>query len=378
MYLANLTLSNYKNIEQVDIECSPSLNCFAGANGEGKTNLLDGIYYLSMCKSKFATHDTANIRNDEDYFMLKGKYMNGDEENCASCGIKRNGKKSFKYNSKEYRKLSEHIGVIPLVFITPSDVSLITGGSDERRNFANAVISQTDKPYLDALLRYNNALHNRNKTLKNRMQNLDFSLLDTLGEQMSFYGQTVYEKRKAMIETFTPVFQEIYTAISGSREQVKLSYRSDLDKGNLKSLLDANLDRDCLLQFTSTGVHRDDLVMELNGRPLKNAGSQGQQKTYLVAMKLTQFRIIDKGADATPILLLDDIFDKLDTERVERLVALVSSKGFGQIFITDCNKNRLDKLLQQSAADYRLFSVVAGNVALLQSSVNNNTANLTE
>jgi DNA replication and repair protein RecF len=368
MYLKYLSVSNFKNIEQLDIDCSPVLNCFVGNNGEGKTNLLDGIYYLSMCKSKFVSSDYPNIRDNEDYFMLKGRYLRDGDEESVSCGVKRNSKKSFKYNSKEYKKLSEHIGIIPLVFITPSDISLINSGSEERRKFIDSVISQTDKLYLDALIRYANVLMNRNKTLKYRVSEIDLSFIDALNEQMSIYGQTIYEKRKAMLESFLPVFQEVYNAVSGGKDIVGLSYRSDLERGNLKSLLEANLERDCALQHTSAGVHRDDLVMEINGRALKNSGSQGQQKTFLIAMMMTQFHIIKQHAGIAPILLLDDIFDKLDIERVERLIAFVTGNGFGQIFLTDSNKSRLDALLKKTDADYKLFGMNSGNVELIQSS----------
>jgi DNA replication and repair protein RecF len=366
MYLKYLSVSNFKNIEQLDIDCSPVLNCFVGNNGEGKTNLLDGIYYLSMCKSKFVSSDYPNIRDNEDYFMLKGTYLKDNNEESVSCGVKRNNKKSFKYNSKEYKRLSEHIGIIPLVFITPSDTSLINSSSEERRKFLNSVISQTDRQYLDALVRYANVLMNRNKMLKYKV--IDFSFIDTLNEQMSIYGQMIYEKRKTLLESFLPVFQEIYDAVSGGKDIIGLSYRSDLEKGNLKSLLEANLERDCALQYTSTGVHRDDLIMEINGRALKSSGSQGQQKTYLIAMMMTQFRIIKQHAGISPILLLDDIFDKLDVERVERLISFVTGNGFGQIFLTDSNKSRLDTLLKKTDANYKLFKMNSGNVELLQSS----------
>jgi DNA replication and repair protein RecF len=322
-----------------------------------------------MCKSKFVSSDYLNIRDNEDYFMLKARYLRDDNEEKVSCGVKRNSKKSFKYNSKEYRKLSEHIGVIPLVFITPSDTSLINDGSEDRRKFLNSVISQTDRQYLDALIRYTNVLMNRNKTLKHKVSEIDFSFIDILNEQMSIYGQMIYDKRKTMLESFLPVFQEIYDAVSGGKDIVGLSYRSDLDKGNLKSLLDANLERDCALQHTSVGVHRDDLIMKINGRTLKNSGSQGQQKTYLIAMMMTQFHIIKQHAGIAPILLLDDIFDKLDVERVERLVSFVTGAGFGQIFLTDSNKSRLDTLLKKTDADYKLFKMTAGNVELIQSSI---------
>lgn len=372
MYLKHLAVSNFKNIEQLDIDCSSVLNCFEGNNGEGKTNLLDGIYYLSMCKSKFLSSDYPNIRDNEDYFLLKARYSDASDDGAeirVSCGIKRNGKKSFKCNDKEYKKLSEHIGVIPLVFVTPSDSALITDGSEERRKFLNSVISQTDKPYLDALMRYNNLLANRNKLLKNKSQPIDRGLMETLNEQMARYGTVIFAKRQSLLETLNPVFNEIYAAISGEKESVNLSYRSDLSDGkDLKRLLDETADRDRILQYTSTGVHRDDLIMTLNGRPLKYSGSQGQQKTCIIAMKMAQFRIIQQSSGVAPLLLLDDIFDKLDTGRVERLIAFVSGKNFGQIFLTDSNKNRLDVLLQATATDYKLFNVSAGNVTLIQSS----------
>ena len=368
MYLKSLNFSNFKNLEQVDIDCSSVLNCFVGNNGEGKSNLLDGIYYLSMCKSKFTSVDNYNIRDNEDYLILKGVYNKQQEEEIAHCGIKRNGKKSFKYNSKEYKKLSDHIGVIPLVFITPSDTSLINNGSDERRKFMNAVISQTDKQYLDALLRYHNLLINRNKILKKKTSEIDFSFVDTLDEQMSLYGEIIYTKRKKMMETFLPVFREVYNAISAEKELINLSYNSDIEKGDMNTLLKKSLERDCLLQHTTVGIHRDDIVMELNNRPLRTSGSQGQQKTYLIAMKMAQFNIIKNHSGIAPILLLDDIFDKLDTERVERLISFVTENGFGQIFLTDSNKNRLDKLLQKTAANYKLFNVTSGNVSLIQQS----------
>jgi DNA replication and repair protein RecF len=365
-------LSNFKNIEQADLDCSPVLNCFVGNNGEGKTNLLDGIYYLSMCRSKFVSSDSINIRNSEDYFLLKGKYVRMNEsldEDCASCGVKRSGRKSFKYNSKEYRKLSDHIGVVPLVFITPSDNAMITDGSEERRKFLNTLISQTDKVYLDSLLRYNNVLMNRNKHLKNsRNIPVDLSLMETMNHHLNHYGSIVYEKRREMVETLLPLFRQIYSAIANNKEEIDIAYRSDLDQNDLTTLLDRNFERDRILQYTSTGIHRDDLLLEIDGRSLKNSGSQGQQKTFIIAMKIAQFSIIKNNTGLSPILLLDDIFDKLDVERVERLISFVTGNGFGQIFLTDSNKNRLDRLLQKNSTDYKLFSVEAGNVKLIQSS----------
>lgn len=360
MYLKHFSFANFKNIEQIDIDCSPVLNCFAGDNGEGKTNLLDGIYYLSMCKSHFRTGDMANIRDGEQYFVLKGIYERNGDEVTVSCGTKRTGKKSFKLNVREYDRLSEHIGYIPLVIITPSDTSLISDGGDERRKFINSVISQTDRKYLDALLKYNHTLAQRNKLLKNG--SIDGELLSILNESLSHTGHLVYEKRKELLESFLPTFREMYAAVSGDKETPNLQYRSDLSRGKLSELLAESYDRDTFMQHTTVGIHRDDLNMELDGRPIRFAGSQGQQKTYLIAMKIAQFHIMKQHSGFSPILLLDDIFDKLDTGRVERLIALVAGNGFGQIFLTDSNKQRLDHLLEKTATDYKLFRVKAGSV----------------
>lgn len=364
MFLKHLSISNFKNIEQVDIDCSPVLNCFVGDNGEGKTNLLDAVYYLSMCKSHFLTTDTQNIRDKEPYFMIKGDYHRKGEDEQVLCAMKRGGTKSFKLNGKEYERLSDHIGLMPLVIITPSDTSLINDGSEERRKFMNAVISQSDKEYLDSLLRYNHALLQRNKLLKNKQTPLDYGLLEVLNEQLSSYGQVVYEKRRELVTYFLPIFQEVYQIVSGEKETVGLSYRSDLEHDSMNNLLEQNMERDSFLQYTSVGVHRDDLVMELNGRPIRRTGSQGQQKTYLIAMKMAQFRIIKQHVGLSPILLLDDIFDKLDAGRVEKLISLVAKNGFGQIFLTDSNKNRLDHLLEKVGTDYKLFGVKAGAVSM--------------
>ncbi|MDR2562562.1 MAG: DNA replication and repair protein RecF [Prevotellaceae bacterium] len=363
MYLKHLALTDFKNIEEIEIDCSPVLNCFAGDNGEGKTNLLDSIYYLSMCKSHFKTGDTANIRDKEQYFIIKGIYDHRQEEITVSCGVKRNGKKSFKLNVKEYERLSEHIGHIPIVIITPSDTSLISDSGEERRKFLNAVIAQTDRDYLNALLKYNHTIAQRNKLLKSG--NIDSELLKILNESLSNSGQVIYEKRAALIQAFTPTFREVYASISDSKESPNLLYRSDLSRGRLAELLEESLDRDLFMQHTTTGVHRDDLGMEIDGRAVRYAGSQGQQKTYLIAMKMAQFHIIKQHAGFSPILLLDDIFDKLDTGRVERLITLVVGNGFGQIFLTDSNKNRLDRLLEKTATDYKLFRIEAGKAELI-------------
>ena len=279
--------------------------------------------------------------------------------------MKRAGGKSFKRNSKEYDRLSEHIGFIPLVMITPSDTSLINDGGEERRKYINMVISQTDREYLDSLVRYNHALQQRNKLLKS---NPDRELIEVLNMQLSDYGRVIYNKRKVLVENLIPVFQDVYNTVSGSKEEVSLGYKSDLENEDLQILLEQNYDRDRILQYTTVGIHRDDLNMTLNGRSIRKSGSQGQQKTYLVALKMAQFHLIKQNAGVPPILLLDDIFDKLDPGRVEMLIKLVAGNGFGQIFLTDSNKTRLDHLLERIAGDFCLFTVKNGEITNLNSS----------
>lgn len=366
MYLKHISISNFKNLTQVDSYFSPVLNCFVGDNGEGKTNLLDAVYYLSMCKSYFLTSDTQNIRNNEPFFMLKGNYNRNDIDEQITCGMKRTGGKSFKRNGKEYDRLSEHIGFIPLVMITPSDTSLINDGGEERRKYINTVISQIDKEYLNSLLRYNNALQQRNKLLKNR--NADYELLDVLDCQLAEYGKIIYSKRRELIEHLAPIFQQVYNTVSDNKEVVELIYKSDLEHTDLKTLLAQHYERDRVLQHTSVGIHRDDLDMRLDTRSVRKSGSQGQQKTYLIALKIAQFHLIKQHTGVAPLLLLDDVFDKLDPNRVEMLIKLVAGNGFGQIFLTDSNKHRLDHLLERIAGDYCLFTVKDGEITALHSS----------
>jgi DNA replication and repair protein RecF len=360
MYLEHISISNFKNIGQVDINFSPSLNCFVGDNGEGKTNLLDAVYYLSMCKSYFLTNDSQNIYNSEDFFLIKGSYVRNNTEEQISCGFKRGGNKSLKRNGKEYERLSAHIGFIPLVMISPSDTSLINDRGEERRKYINAIISQIDNEYLNSLIRYNHALQQRNKLLKN--SRIDCDLLEILNKQLSCCGKLIYERRNNLVKDLLPVFQKVYNSISGNKEEVLLAYKSDLEHYDFNLLLEENFERDKFLQHTSKGIHRDDMYMELNGRQVRRAASQGQQKNYLIALKIAQFHFIKQNAGLPPILLLDDIFDKLDPNRVELLIKLVAGNEFGQIFLTDSNKNRLDHLLEKIDGDYSLFTVKNGDI----------------
>lgn len=366
MILERISILGYKNIEQAELTFSPKLNCFIGKNGMGKTNLLDAVYYLSFCKSHNNQVDSQNIKHDADFALIQGYYfLGGSDEEEFFCSLRRRQKKQFKRNKKEYEKLSDHIGCLPLVMVSPSDSDLITGGSDERRKFMDVVLSQFDKEYLHALIRYNKALQQRNALLKSDMQ-ADESLYELWEEQLAYEGQIIHTKRKAFVEQFIPTFQYYYNFICQSNETVELKYESPLDEGNLVDLLKHKRERDKILGYTTAGVHRDDLDMRMDDYSIKKVGSQGQNKTYVVAMKLAQFDFLKKAGSTTPILLLDDIFDKLDSTRVEQIVKLVSEDNFGQIFITDTNRDHLDDILKGLNSDYRLYQVEGGGVLQLK------------
>ena len=366
MILERISILGYKNIEQAELAFSPKLNCFIGKNGMGKTNLLDAVYYLSFCKSHNNQVDSQNIKHDADFALIQGYYLlGGSDEEEFFCSLRRRQKKQFKRNKKEYEKLSDHIGCLPLVMVSPSDSDLITGGSDERRKFMDVVLSQFDKEYLHALIRYNKALQQRNALLKSDMQ-ADESLYELWEEQLSYEGQIIYAKRKVFVEQFIPTFQYYYNFICQSNETVELKYESQLAEGNQVDLLKQKRERDKILGYTTAGIHRDDLDMRMDDYSIKKVGSQGQNKTYVVAMKLAQFDFLKKAGSTTPILLLDDIFDKLDSTRVEQIVKLVSEDNFGQIFITDTNRDHLDEILKDLTSHYRLYQVEDGGVNQLR------------
>ena len=341
MILSRLSIVNFKNIAQADLSFSPNINCFLGNNGMGKSNLLDAIYYLSFCKSYTRNPDSQNIRHGEDFFVVQGYYeRNGNEEELY-CGIKRRQKKAFKRNKKEYDRLSDHIGFAPLVMAAPSDNELILGGSEERRKFIDLVISQFDKQYLSTLIRYNKALEQRNALL--RQECSEEMLYDIWEEQMDSTAAQIHNSRDRFLQSFIPVFRRFYNEISSQ-----------------------NRHKDLILGYTSRGIHRDDMDMMLGEYPMKRIGSQGQCKTYLIALKLAQYDFLREQGDTTPILLLDDIFDKLDAERVKQIVKLVSSDHFGQIFITDTNRKYLDEIIHFIGAQYNIFSVDRGEVKILE------------
>ena len=363
MQLDKLSIINYKNIQAATLDLSPKLNCFIGHNGEGKTNLLDAVYYLSFCKSAFNPKDSEVMRHEADYFVLEGDYStDAGEHEQVYCGMKRGTKKHFKRNKKEYRRLSQHIGLVPLIFVSPADATLIEGGSEERRKLMDVVISQYDTPYIESLSRYNKALQQRNSLLKQE-EEPDSTLLELLEMQMAEHGEVVYRKRAAFVEELMPVFQHIYQTICSDREQVSLEYVSHCQRGSLLDVIQRDRAKDRIMGYSLHGTHKDDLVMKLGGYPMKREGSQGQNKTYVLALKLAQFDFLRRTAgNNTPLLLLDDIFDKLDSSRVEQIVRLVSGDDFGQIFITDTNRDHLDKILQGSGFSYKLFSVEGGEI----------------
>ena len=361
MKLEHISITNFKNIREADLHFSSGVNCLVGMNGMGKTNLLDAIYYLSFCKSHNGVNDSQVMTHGEEFFMLQGDYeLNGQQE-AIKCGYKLKSKKSFKRDGKEYQRLSDHIGLLPIVMLTPSDSVLLQGGSEERRRFMDMVISQFNKSYLNALIRYNHALQQRNSLLKIEPPCTDPLLYQACEEQMDFYGHEIYEARRQFVEDFTPVFQDFYSQISMDREQVSLNYTSHYNSSDsLLPLLNAVRGRDLALGYTTRGVHKDDLEMQLGDYQMKQLGSQGQNKTFLVGLKMAQFDFLRRMGHTTPILLLDDIFDRLDGDRVEQIIRLVASDRFGQIFITDTNREYLDRIIDRVTDEYKLFTVSGG------------------
>lgn len=361
MILKRLSLINYKNIKEATLELSPKINCLIGSNGMGKTNLLDAVYYLSFCKSMSSAADSQLINHGEEFFVIEGLYENeqGDSE-VVYCGMKRGTRKHFKRNKKEYKKLSQHIGLIPLIIVSPSDSALIDGGSDSRRRLMDVVISQYNPEYMDALTRCNNALQQRNSLLKME-EDPDQSLMELWEEEMAREGERIYTMRKDFVERLTPVFQDFYNRISGNREQVTLNYTSHCQRGPLLEVIQRDRMKDRAVGYSLHGVHRDDIEMLIDGFPLRREGSQGQNKTFVISLKLAQFDFLRQTASrTTPILLLDDIFDKLDSSRVEQIVRIVSGEQFGQIFITDTNRDHLDEILRGTTLEHRTFHVTDG------------------
>jgi len=358
MYLRKISLTNFKNYAQAELEFCPRINCFVGNNGVGKTNILDAIHYLSLTKSFFNNVDSFNVRHDEDFFLIQGLFERSEnEEDNIFCSFHK--QKVMKRNGREYQKLSDHVGKYPVVMISPADSGLISEGSEERRRFLNKIISQYNPGYLDAVLKYNKALAQRNKLLKdfNSGSGFDEEMISIWDSQLVRYGKLIYSERDVLVKELIPVFREYYSLVSNQSELVTLNYRSHLGEGDFYESLKAAVSRDRYLEYTSIGIHKDDLVFGMNGHSVKTLGSQGQQKSYLVALKLAKFDYIKRKSGFKPILLLDDIFDKFDADRVSQIIRLVGNHRFGQIFITDTHQSRLQEILNSVEADYRLFRI---------------------
>lgn len=365
MWLKYLSVVNFKNYSEGELKFSPQVNAFTGDNGAGKTNLLDAIHYLCLCKSYFNPIDTQQIKQDTDFFMVQGAFENEVNEDKISCTLKKNQKKVFRRNKKDYQRLADHIGLFPLVMISPYDISIIIDGSEERRKFVDNAISQTDNQYLDELIAYNKCLANRNALLKQIADKgrYDPQLLEIYDGQLILLGIKIFEKRRAFMEIFTPVFKSHYQYLSDDAEQVDLIYDSPLLQESFAELLKKSLERDRIMERTTTGIHKDDLLFSIHGMPMKKFGSQGQQKSFLIALKLSQYTYLLQQKGFKPLLLLDDIFDKLDEKRTYKLMKMVSEDGFGQIFITDTSRPRIERIFKEIAVDVTLFDISKGSVS---------------
>jgi len=359
MFLKTISLINYKNFDSAAFDFDPKINCLVGPNGVGKTNVLDSIYHLSFGKSYFNPITSQNINHEGDFFVIDGNFEKDSRDEHILVSAKRGQKKVIKRNNKPYEKFSEHIGFIPAVMISPGDRDLILEGSETRRKFIDGVISQSDQEYLNALLRYNKVVVQRNALLKFFAANSKFDrdTLDIYNGQLNDYGNLIFKKRIAFLDNFIPIFNTRYAEITNASENVSIEYHSKLHEKPLSVLLEENLQKDMMLQYTSVGIHKDDLNFEIAGHPIKKFGSQGQQKSFLIALKLAQFDFIKQVNKANPILLLDDIFDKLDEQRVAQIVALVAGNDLGQIFISDTHADRTEKVVKESNQTYKIFKL---------------------
>ncbi len=364
MILRNISILNFKNIAETMLDFSGNVNCFIGDNGMGKTNLLDAIYYLSFCKSYTNVGDTALLRHDTDFLLVQGRYERRDSEEDISIGFKQGKRKVVKRGGKEYDRLSRHIGLLPLVMVSPVDWDIIRGTGDDRRRFIDQIVSQGDKEYIAHLIKYARAVENRNVMLRKGFR--DPLLFESIEQQIGVSATYIHNVRKTWVEEFSPIFLEYYRRISDSRETVSLNYRSHLNDETMQQVLDRNRERDVVLGYTSAGVHRDDVELLLDDFPMRKIGSQGQCKTYTVAMRLAQYDFLKQMSGITPLLLLDDIFDKLDAHRVENIIGVVAGDTFGQIFITDTNRMHLDHIIRKVGKDYRTWNVNNGEFTLVE------------
>lgn len=359
LFLEHLSVVNYKNIEAVDYVLNPKINCFVGRNGVGKTNMLDAVYHLAFGKSYFSSLNNQNIAHHADFCMIEGLFEKENKQVRIQSSLQRDGKKTLKKNNKTYKKIADHLGFIPVVIISPTDRDLIAEGSSTRRKFLDSIIGQTHKSYVHQLVQYQRTLSQRNALLKQfKMQgNFDRETLSVYNDQLVSFGKPIYQKRKAFVEEFLPYFFKRYAGISGSQEKVNLVYESQLQDDDFEELLEESLERDRILQHTSVGPHKDDLQFQIDGYPIKKYGSQGQQKTFLIALKLAQYDMMQHQTQLPPILLLDDIFDKLDDQRVAHIVDLVHDESFGQLFISDTHKERTEEIIKKTGQSYSIFTL---------------------
>ena len=356
--LKKIVVRDFRNIRFQEVSFSPNVNCISGNNGEGKTNLLDAIYYLSMTKSAFQAPDRSNWRYGTEGFTLGGAYeMENGLESRFSLQVDAAGKKLVR-DEKPCPRMADHIGLLPVVMISPSDIALVSDSGEERRRLANAVLSQMDREYLAAAQTYARLLTQRNRMLKDGLP--DWDLLTVIDHKMEQAARLLYNARKRLSEDLQPLVSEFYRLISGGGETVSVSYRSDLDEAPLTQLFLARRERDLALRFTTCGVQRDDYLFSMDGHPIRRAGSQGQQKSFLVALKFAQYEIMKKGYGFAPMLLLDDVFDKLDLGRISNLIGMVAGSDFGQIFITDTDKNRIRGIVDRITEDRAYFNAENG------------------
>ena len=357
--LEKIIISDFRNIRLQELEFSPNINCISGNNGEGKTNLLDAVYYLSMTKSAFSSSDRFSFRHGTDEFSVSGTYrMENGLSSRFSLRLTAKGEKKIRRDDKPYNKVSEHVGVLPVVMVSPADISMISESGDERRRFVNAVLSQMDREYMTALQQYNRLLLQRNRMLKE--QNPEKALLEVFDIRMAALAEPVYQARKRFVEELKPLVSEYYRAVSGGTEEIGIEYETDLDKASLDMLLESSFEKDRIFRYTTVGVQRDDFIFTMNGHPIRRCGSQGQQKSFLVSLKFAQYEIMKRNYGFAPILLLDDVFDKLDMTRISNLLQMVSGNDFGQIFITDSNKVRMAGIVDGLTQDRAYFETSSG------------------
>lgn len=359
MFIKNLKLFNFKNHSEKFFDFSPEINCFVGNNGAGKTNILDALHYLSMAKSFLGNLDAQNILHDSDFFAIEAEIQGEEKNDIIKVQLPKEGKKIIKKNDKTYERIADHIGFLPSVMISPYDANLISDGSESRRKFLDAMISQTDSDYLFALIQYQKTLQQRNALLKYFAKNRTFDLdsLEIYNEPLTKFGTQIFEKRQRFVASILPTIQHFYEIISKGNEKVTVIYESNLNEQNSEEILSENLEKDRVLTYTSRGIHKDDLRFEMNGNLIKKFGSQGQQKSFLIALKLAQIKRIKDITNKNPILLLDDIFDKLDDNRVSQLIELVNQQNFGQIFITDTHRERTESVVKRINEESKIFQI---------------------